>query len=186
MTVEFSVEYEVVQPAMKTATAPDSSWEARLRWGNRRLSAELLDGRGKTRLSLGDGPDDDVAIGSTARVTLFWVQRGLTVTFTPGVLGTLKERGDTPRSLSELIERGRARECTEGFTLTLEGSDELTLTVGRLVVDVRQAKGRFPRLPIDARAVALLVLAVLAVGLLIAPFVTPNDGPPLNFLKKKR
>jgi hypothetical protein len=171
---------------MKTATAPDSSWEARLRWGTRRLSAELLDGRGKTRLTLGDGPDDDVAIGSTAHVTLAWVQRGLTVTFTPGVSGTLRERGDTPRSLGELIEKGRARESAGAFELTLEGTDELTLTVGRLVVDIRQARGRFPRLPIDLRAVAFIVLAVLAVGLLIAPFVAPNDGPPLNFLKKKR
>lgn len=162
---------------MKTDVAPASAWEARLRWGSRRLTAELLDGRGRTTLTLGDGPEDDVAIGSAARATFTWVPDGLEVRFTPGVEGEVSTHGDRARTFSELLQRGEVTETGSGFVLKLRPDDVLTLRIGTLIGEVRQARGRFPRLPIDARALVFIALALVAIGIMFASIMAPPELP---------
>lgn len=157
---------------MKTSTAPASVWEARLRWGSRKLSAEVLDGRGRTALALGDGPTDDIAIGFDARATLTWTADGLEVWLSTGVEGELEGK-----TISELVAAGRVTERDGGFAISLRGDDELLLRIGTLIVEVRAARGRFPRLPFDARALAFVALALLAVGLIVASVMSPPEMP---------
>lgn len=171
---------------MKTVAAPDSAWEARLRWGSRRLTAEVLDGRGRTTLALGDGPEDDVAIGSTAKTRLTWTPQGLEVRFSAGVEGELSSRGDNARTFSELVASGRITEGPEGFLLTLAPGDSLTLRIGTLIAEIRQARGRFPRLPLDARALVFIALALMAVGLMLASVMAPPELPRLYWMRKSR
>ncbi|MBL8921758.1 MAG: hypothetical protein JNJ54_23070 [Myxococcaceae bacterium] len=169
---------------MRTVAAPDSTWETRLRWGSRRLTAELLDGRGRTVLTLGDGPEDDVAIGSTARVELTWVPDGLELAFTAGVEGELSRHGDRAKTFSELAAAQRLTESGQRFHLRLEPGDALTLRIGTLIVEIRQARGRFPRLPLDARALVFVALALMAVGIMLASLMAPHELPRLHWLKK--
>lgn len=177
----------VTKPApMRTVAAPDSTWETRLRWGSRRLTAELLDGRGRTRLTLGDGPADDVAIGSSARVELTWLPQGLDVGFTAGVEGELSRYGDRARTFSELAATQRLTESGQRFHLRLEPGDALTLRIGTLIVEIRQARGRFRRLPLDARALVFVALALMAVGIMLASLMAPPELPRLYWLKKGR
>jgi hypothetical protein len=171
-------------PTMKTLAAPDSAWEARLRWGSRRLTAEVLDGRGRTTLKLGDGPEDDVAIGSTARAVLTWTPNGLELRFTPGVEGELSSRGDRAKTFSELVQEGRVKESPEGFSLVLKPDDAATLRIGTLIAEIQKARGRFPRLPIDGRALVFLVLAVIAIGLMVASIMAPAEQPKAEWLHK--
>lgn len=171
---------------MKTAAAPDSAWETRLRWGSRRLTAEILDGRGRTRLALGDAPEDDIAIGSTARLELTWAPEGLEVAFTAGVEGELSRYGDRARTFSELASTGRLTEQGQRFRLRLEPGDALTLRIGTLIVEIRQARGRFSRLPLDGRALVFIALALMAVGLMLASVMAPPELPRLYWLKKGR
>jgi hypothetical protein len=171
---------------MKTVAAPGSGWEVRLRWGSRRLNAEVLDGRGRTTLRLGDGPEDDVAIGSSARVVFDWRPDGLGVHVTPGVEGELSVRGDHPRTFSELSAAGRLDEVGGGFRLALAEGDELTLRIGTLIVEVRRARGRYPRLPIDARALVFIALALMAVGIMLASVMQPPELPRLYWKQKGR
>lgn len=169
---------------MKTLAAPDSAWEARLRWGSRRLTAEVLDGRGRTTLKLGDGPEDDVAIGSTARAVLTWTPEGLELRFTPGVEGELSSHGDRAKTFSELVQEGRVKESPEGFALVLKPDDAATLRIGTLIAEIQKARGRFPRLPIDGRALVFLVLAVIAIGLMVASIMAPAEQPKAEWLHK--
>lgn len=169
---------------MKTVAAPDSAWEARLRWGSRRLTAEVLDGRGRTTLKLGDGPDDDVAIGSSAHATLTWTPAGLELRFTAGVEGELSSRSDGAQTFSELLQSGRVAETSDGFTLVLGPEDDVTLRIGTLIAEVRKARGRFSRLPLDGRALVFLLLAVLAIGLMVASVMAPHELPRAYWLKK--
>jgi len=162
---------------VKTEAAPGSAWEARLRWGSRRLTAEVLDGRGRTTLSLGDGPDDDVTVGSPARTRFEWRPDGLAVLFSAGVEGELSAHGDHARTFSELLQRGSIAERPEGFELLLRPGDVLTIRIGTLIAEVRQARGRFPRLPIDARALIFVALALLAVGTILASVMAPPELP---------
>ncbi|MCU0699417.1 MAG: hypothetical protein MUC96_23170 [Myxococcaceae bacterium] len=171
---------------MKTVVAPDSAWEARLRWGSRRLTAEVLDGRGRTTLKLGDGPDDDIAIGSSARLELTWVPTGLEVRFSAGVEGEVSMRGDAARTFSELVRTGRVKEAADGFMLTLDAAEVLTVRIGTLIAEVRRARGRFPRLPIDATALVFIALALLGVGIVLASVMAPPEGPRLHWLKKPK
>ncbi|MDX2013940.1 MAG: hypothetical protein SFW67_27330 [Myxococcaceae bacterium] len=171
---------------MKTVVAPDSAWEARLRWGSRRLTAEVLDGRGRTTLKLGDGPGDDIAIGSSARLELTWVPTGLEVRFSAGVEGEVSTRGDAARTFSELVRTGRVKESAEGFVLTLDAAEVLTVRIGTLIAEVRRARGRFPRLPIDATALVFIALALLGVGIVLASVMAPPEGPRLHWLKKPK
>jgi hypothetical protein len=171
---------------MKTVAAPDSAWETRLRWGSRRLTAEVLDGRGRTTLALGDGPDDDIAIGSSARLTLTWKPTGLEVRFSAGVEGEVSSQGDAARTFSELVRTGRVKEVGDGFLLELTEGDVLTLRIGTLIAEVRRARGRFPRLPIDATALVFILLALLGVGIVLASVMAPPEGPRLHWIKKPK
>lgn len=169
---------------METSAAPDSSWEVRVRWGNRRLEASVLDGRGRRVLSLGDEKDDDVPLGHPARVRFEWSEGALRVRFTAGVKGTLRQRGDAPASLSDLVQRGVVKEDGAEWVLLLGGTDELALSVGTLRVEARRGRGRFQRLPFDARVLVMIALAVLAVGVIIASVSRPPEMPKLHWLKR--
>ncbi len=173
--------------AVKPDTAPGSAWEVSVRWGSRRLSSEVLDRRGRTALSLGDRPEDDIATGSPARLRFAWRDGQLDVRFSSGVVGTAALRGDAPASLSQLAASGAVAEGSEGFSLTLSGADTVTLTVGALQVHARQVKGRFPRLPLDSKALAVLglVLAVFVFIFIMSSVLAPNEGPKLHWLKRK-
>lgn len=170
---------------MKTEAAPQSVWAVRVRWGNRRLAAELLDGRGRHELSLGDSPDDDVTVGAPVRVRFTWSEQGLGVRFSAGVTGTVSLRGDHPVSLSSLVERGVVREEKQEWTLSMAGDDALVLRIGTLSVDVRRARSRFVRLPLDARALLMIVLALIAVAVVVASVLAPAEGPKLHWLKRR-
>lgn len=169
---------------METSAAPDTAWEVRVRWGNRRLEASVLDGRGQRTLSLGDEKGDDVPLGHPARVRFEWTEAGLQVRFTAGVKGTLRQRGDAPASLSDLVQRGVVKEDGASWLLTLAGTDELVLSVGTLRIDARRGRGRFQRLPFDARVLVLVALALLAFGLVLASVARPPEMPKLHWLKR--
>src|SRR5262245_53247842 len=137
---------------MKTAAAPANAWEVRMRWGDRSLEAEVVDGRGRKALSLGEKEEDDFVIGNGARLNFVWIESGLEVRFSTGVSGTGSLKGAEPVSLGQLVERGVVKEGPEGFSLTLSGDDSLALEVGGQHIDVRQARGRVARLRVDALA----------------------------------
>lgn len=170
---------------MKTDTAPAGAWEVRVRWGTRSLSAEVLDPRGRTELSLGDQPGDDIATGHPARLRFTWREGQLEVRFSAGVLGTASLRGDAPATLSALVARGSIAEGPEGFTLTLAPGDHVELTVGRLKVDARQVQGRLPRLPIDTKALVVVVLALAALAVILGSVALPSEGPKLHWIQRK-
>lgn len=157
---------------MKTDAAPSAIWEARLRWGSRKLSAEVLDGRGRTSLKLGDRPGDDIAIGSSAHAELTWQLAGLEVRFSAGVEGELDGK-----TFSELVTAGRVVEADGQFRLVLRSGERLALRIGTLIAEVRQAQSRFSRLPFDARALVFVALALLAVSLIVASVMAPPELP---------
>jgi hypothetical protein len=169
---------------METAAAPDTTWEVRVRWGDRRLEAVVLDGRGRRSLSLGDGEADDIQLGHSAQVRCEWDEGALRVRFSSGVTGTARLRGDGPASLTDLVHRGVVREDDAGWEVRLAESDELELLAGRLRIEVRRGRGRFQRLPFDARVLALIVLAALAVGVILASVSRPPELPKLRWLKR--
>ncbi|GMU62461.1 MAG: hypothetical protein AMXMBFR34_42240 [Myxococcaceae bacterium] len=169
---------------METLPAPDTTWEVRVRWGNRRLEASVLDGRGRRTLALGDQKHDDVQLGHPGHVRFEWTEAGLVVRFTAGVMGTLRQRGDAPVSLSDLVRKGVVKEDGTSWVLRLQGTDALALTVGTLSIETRRGRGRFVRLPFDARVLVLVVLAVLAVALVIASVSQPPELPKLQWLKR--
>jgi hypothetical protein len=168
---------------MKTAAAPASAWEVRMRWGDRSLEAEVVDGRGRKTLSLGEREEDDFVIGNGARLLFTWAERGLEVKFSTGVAGTGSLKGEAPVSLGQLIERGAVKEGPDGFTVTLAAGDSLALEVGGQHIDVRQTRGRVARLRVDALA---LVALIAGLGLLGAWVVSTLMGmTPLNLIPKE-
>ncbi|MEW5743411.1 MAG: hypothetical protein AB1938_31160 [Myxococcota bacterium] len=169
---------------MDTQPAPDTTWEVRVRWGNRRLEASVLDGRGRRTLSLGDQKHDDVPLGHPGHVRFEWTETGLEVRFTDGVKGTLRQRGDAAVSLSDLVQKGVVKEVGTSWVLRLQGSDALVLTVGTLSIEARRGRGRFVRLPFDVRVLALVALALLAVVLVIASVSRPPELPKLHWIKR--
>lgn len=171
---------------MKTGAAPDSAWEVRLRWGSRRLNAEILDGRGRTSLKLGDSPGDDIAVGSAARTELSWAEGTLSLQFSAGVEGELDRRTGLSRTFSELVQTGRIVERAGVFHLALEPGDVVTLRIGTLIAEIRGARGRFPRLPLDGRALVFIALALMAIGIMLASVMAPPEMPRLYWMKKGR
>jgi hypothetical protein len=168
---------------MKTAAAPANAWEVRMRWGDRSLEAEVVDGRGRKTLSLGEREDDDFVIGNGARLHFTWQEGGLLVRFSTGVAGTGSLKGAAPVRLGQLIEHGVVKEGAEGFTVTLTGGDSLALEVGGQHIEVRQAKGRIARLRVDVLAMIALVTGL---GLLGAWLVSTFMGmTPLNLIPKE-
>ena len=167
---------------MKPAEAPGLTWEVRLRWGNRRLAAELL-GLDRRTLTLGNAAGDDVDTGSDARLRCELRDDGsLEVRFSTGVQGTVSLRGDEPMALGQLTQRGLAIEqaMPEGtaWVFAMQASDRATLQVGSLLVELRRARGRYQRLHFDYRVLVILALALLAIGLLFVSLAAPP--PPLH------
>jgi hypothetical protein len=161
------------------SVAPGTTWEVRLRWGSRRLAAELL-GVERTTLKLGNQPDDDVDTGSAARLQFRLTGRGLEVEFSTGVAGTASVRGDVATPLGQLVQRGEAVEARpETWRLLLHDGDEAKLVVGGLVVDVRRARGRIRRLGFDLRVLVLIALALLGVGVVVTSVAAPTPPPRL-------
>lgn len=169
---------------MKVEAAPADAWEVRVSWGARRLAAEVLDARGKQRLTLGDRPGDDFATGTPARLRFQFREGRLDIVLSGGVTGAVSVRGDAPAPLGQLEQRGILSESPAGFALTLERADSATFDVGPLRVDVRQARARFPRLPFDARTLVPLLLALIAIGVLAVAILAPDEGPRLHWLKR--
>jgi hypothetical protein len=168
--------------------APGTTWEVRLRWGSRRLAAELL-GVDRTTLTLGNDAGDDVDTGSTARLKFELTPGGLVVDFSLGVTGTASLHGDSAVSVGQLVERGAVSELLPGtWRLTLTEKDQAKLVVGMLVVEVRRAQGRFRRLGFDPRVLVLVGLAVLAIAALVASVAAPTPPPhlPAQYVKPKR
>lgn len=155
-----------------------------MKWGDRALEAEVVDGRGRKALSLGDGPEDDFVIGSDARLKFVWTQAGLDVRFSTGVSGTASLKGDTPVPLGQLVERGVVKELGQDFYFSLSGDDALALQVGAQVVEVRRAPGRIARLSIDLLATLALVAVLVVLAAWIAATILPMQ--PLNLIPKTK
>ena len=154
-----------------------------MRWGDRALEAEVVDGRGKKTLSLGEREEDDFVIGDGARLLFTWKERGLDVRFSLGVAGVASVKGQDVE-LGQLVERGLAKDLgPEGYALSLDAGDSLALKVAGQHIDVRQAKGRVARLRIDALATVALVAALA----LLAAWVTSTlmGMTPLNLIPKE-
>ncbi len=167
---------------MKTTSAAANTWEVRMRWGDRALEAEVLDGRGRKAMSLGSEDGDTFVIGGGARVTLQWAPTGAVVTFTTGFTGTATLHGDTAAPLSALITKGAITEAGDTYTLTLAPGDALELHTGDQVITVQQTKGRVARLSPDL--IALLWLFGTLAALLAWIVTTFRGMTPLNLLGK--
>jgi hypothetical protein len=153
-----------------------------MRWGDRSLEAEVVDGRGRKSLSLGDGAEDDFVIGGGARLVFTWTDTGLDVSFSTGVTGTASIKGDAAVPLGVLIERGAVKEVAGSYTFSMSGTDALALQVSGQTIEVRQARGRISRLRIDVWATAALVLGLFLLALWIGSTILPMQG--LNLIPK--
>lgn len=131
-----------------------------MRWGDRSLEAEVVDGRGRKTLALGDTETDDFVIGGGAKLGFTWTEAGLDVAFSTGVAGTAK-LGDQPaQPLGVLVERGAVKEHDGRYHLSLEADDALELQVSGQTIHVNRARGRVARLGLDPWATLALVLAL--------------------------
>lgn len=165
---------------MKTNSAPLNAWEIRMRWGDRALEAEVVDGRGKKTLSLGEGEKDDFVIGGGAKLFFTWVEGGLEVKFSQGVGGTATLGGNAATPLGQLVEQGKVKESAGEYTLGLTADDSLKLQVSGQVIEVNRARGRVARLALDPWATLALVAGL---GLLLAwIFMTMSEMEGLNLL----
>ena len=106
--------------------------------------------------------------------------------FSTGVEGEVSFHGDGAKTFSELVVSGRVKESSEGFLLTLAPGEVLTMRIGTLIGEIRQARGRFPRLPLDAQALVFIALAVIAVGIMLASVMAPPELPRMYWFNKKR
>lgn len=153
-----------------------------MRWGDRSLEAEVVDGRGRKSLSLGERGEDDFVIGGGAQLLFTWTESGLEVSFSTGVSGTASIKGEAPVALGVLIERGAVKETAGAYTLSMSGTDALTLQVSGQTIEVRQARGRIARLRIDVWATAALVVGLFLLALWIGSTILPMQG--LNLIPK--
>ncbi len=153
-----------------------------MNWGDRALEAEVVDGRGRKKLSLGEGPEDDFVIGGGAHLGFTWTEEGLDVNFSTGVSGTGSLKGDSPVALGQLVERGVVKEAADLFSVSLSGNDALTLQVSGQVIEVRRARGRIARLRLDLWATAALISVLVLLALWIGSTILPMQG--LNLIPK--
>ena len=153
-----------------------------MNWGDRALEAEVVDGRGRKTLSLGERAEDDFVIGGGARLGFVWTETGLDVNFSTGVSGTGSIKGDSPVALGQLVERGVVKEAADSFSVSLSGNDALTLQVSGQVIEVKRARGRIARLRLDLWATAALIGALLLLAAWIASTILPMEG--LNLIPK--
>lgn len=142
-----------------------------MRWGDRALEAEVIDGRGKKAISLGERPEDTFVIAQGARIELAWTPAGLDVKFALGITGTVSLQGDQPKPLGQLVDRGVIKEVEGSYVFSVKPGDAIEFHVAGQTIDVRTAKGRIARLQLDLVATIFLVggLALL-VAWLIATF----------------
>ena len=153
-----------------------------MNWGDRALEAEVVDGRGRKTLSLGERAEDDFVIGGGARLHFTWSEAGLDVRFSTGVGGTASIKGDAPVPLGQLIEIGDVKEADGAYQVTLRGADSLLLQVSGQVIEVRQARGRIARLRIDLWATGALIMGLFLLALWLASTILPMQG--LNLIPK--
>lgn len=153
-----------------------------MNWGDRALEAEVVDGRGRKTLSLGERAEDDFVIGGGARLHFTWTETGLDVKFSSGVTGTGALNGAQPEGLGQLIERGLVKESADTYALSLTGTDALALQVSGQVIEVKRARGRISRLRLDLWATAALVGGLMLLILWIATTILPMEG--LNLIPK--
>jgi hypothetical protein len=153
-----------------------------MRWGDRSLEAEVLDGKSRTALALGDTPEDDFVIGSGAAVRIQWFESKLEVRFSLGIGGTASLKGDAPTPLGQLLERGLMKEGPEGFTVTLMAGDSLALKVGAQTIDIKQVRGRISRVRIDVLATLALVACLTLLALWVGSTVMQME--PLDLLPR--
>ena len=153
-----------------------------MNWGDRALEAEVVDGRGRKTLSLGDRAEDDFVIGSGAQLRFAWTEAGLDVRFSTGVGGTAALKGAASVPLGQLVQRGVVKESAGTFSVTLSGTDALMLEVSGQEIEVKQARGRIARLRMDVWAIAALITGLLLLGLWIGTTILPIT--PLNLIPK--
>lgn len=153
-----------------------------MNWGDRALEAEVVDGRGRKSLSLGERPEDDFVIGGGAHLQFNWTEAGLDVTFSTGVAGTAALKGDAPVPLGQLVERGVVKEADSTFRMLLSGNDALMLQVSGQSIEVRQARGRIARLQIDVWATLALITGLVLLALWVATTFLRMQG--LNLMPK--
>ncbi len=165
---------------MKTASAPANAWEVRMRWGDRALEAEVIDGRGKKVISLGEEPEDTFVIAHGAHMKFTWTPAGLDVEFSLGITGTLSVQGDAPVPLSALVTRGDIQERGDSYVFSVKPGDALEFHVAGQTVEVRQAKGRISRLELDLPATLALIAALSLLAAWI--FTTFAEMTPLNLM----
>lgn len=164
---------------MPSPTSPALPWEVVVRWGNQRLSTEIVDAK-RPVLVLADDAKADVVTGHPARVELRWVDDALEVAVPEGVAGAWHRQGDWPVSLEDARAKGL---LSAGGRLVLGGRDEAQLNLGKLAVELRRSRGpRWP-LPFDVRWLAPAGLALFAIALMLASLVAPDEGPKLRWLK---
>ena len=165
-------------PALRRGRA----WEVRMKWGDRSLEAEVVDGKGRKTLSLGESAEDDFVIGNGARLHFTWSQAALEVRFSTEVTGVASLQGGAPMTLGQLLERGVVKEAGDVFTLCLSGDDALTLQIGAQVLEVKRARGRIARLSIDLVATTSLVMVLVLLALWLAATILPLQ--PRNLIPK--
>lgn len=153
-----------------------------MNWGDNPLEAEVVDGRGRKTLSLGERAEDDFVIGGGARLHFDWTEAGLDVTFSTGVGGTASLKGGGPLPLGVLVERGAVKETNGVYSVSMSGSDALVLQISGQVIEVRQARGRVARLKLDPWATMALVAGLVLLALWIVITILPMQG--LNLIPK--
>lgn len=153
-------------------------------WGESPLEAEVLDGRGRRSLSLGEEAADDFVIAGGARLRFDWTPQGLDVHFSTGVSGTASLKGDERVPLGQLAERGLVKEQAGGYALSLSGTDALRFLVGGQVIEVKQARGRISRLQFDLMAGLALVAVLALLAAWIAGTILPME--PLKLIPKTK
>lgn len=169
---------------MKTHGAPGITWAVRLRWGSRRLAAELLGGQ-RRRLTAGSEPEDDLVTSGQGRVELDVDAGGsLRVAFSLGVTGHLQLGDGAARLLGECIERGEVREEAGYFVVRLAPDHRARLRLGSLTMDLRRAGGRLQRLPYDARVLGLVLLALVGIAVLVWSVAAPVESPAVRWAPK--
>lgn len=151
-------------------------------WGDRSLEAEVIDGKNRKGLQLGERDEDDFVIAHGARLELTWLSGTLQVRFSTGVAGTAVLGGAPAVPLGQLIQDGKISEKEGLYSLTLGDGDSLSLQVGGPRIDIRQMRARVTRLSPDTMALAALVGALVCLtAWLLATF---NGFTPLNLIPK--
>jgi hypothetical protein len=137
----------------------------RVGWGAVRVASQVLVEGGTRRFSVGPGDDDVTARGG--RVGFFLDAQGPHLVFTEGLVGELIRNGETPLTLSQVVQAGLAEETAAGWVVSLGRLDAAKLELGSLTVEALPVRAP-PRVPfghgeLDFRFLNTL-LAVVAVA----------------------